>query len=197
MTPTLDLDLRPGLPPDLRVLLDRYPREVWPEHANLGETARMWLGRHDMFRDFGGVLSQALADHREGRIEIAAFRHWFAPRLRFFLQNLEGHHQVEDHQYFPRFLSADRRLARGFDLLESDHEVIHADLVATAETATLLLSAASASQGKAQDGLRRAADAYAEASERLLRRLMRHLEDEEDLIIPLILDRGEPALGIG
>jgi hypothetical protein len=26
--------------------------------------------------------------------------------------------------------------------------------------------------------------------------LMRHLDDEEDLIVPLILDRGEDALGV-
>ena len=31
----------------------------------------------------------------------------------------------------------------------------------------------------------------------LLRLLTRHLSDEEDLIIPLILDRGEAALGVG
>ena len=31
----------------------------------------------------------------------------------------------------------------------------------------------------------------------LLRGLTRHLDDEEDLIVPLILDRGELALGVG
>ena len=30
-----------------------------------------------------------------------------------------------------------------------------------------------------------------------MRQLARHLGDEEDLIIPLILDRGEAALGVG
>jgi hypothetical protein len=43
----------------------------------------------------------------------------------------------------------------------------------------------------------RAADRYADTGQRLLRKLGRHLEDEEDLIIPLILDRGEGPLGIG
>jgi hypothetical protein len=31
----------------------------------------------------------------------------------------------------------------------------------------------------------------------LLKGLTRHLDDEEDLIVPLILDRGEEALGVG
>ena len=43
----------------------------------------------------------------------------------------------------------------------------------------------------------RAGDAYASAGQALLRKLGRHLEDEEDLIIPLILDRGEGPLGVG
>jgi hypothetical protein len=44
--------------------------------------------------------------------------------------------------------------------------------------------------------LRRASDNYADASGALLKGLLRHLDDEEDLIVPLILDRGEEALGV-
>ena len=47
------------------------------------------------------------------------------------------------------------------------------------------------------DDLRIAADRYAEANEPLLKQLVHHLDEEEDLIIPLILDRGEGPLGIG
>ena len=166
------------------------------DHANLGATARFWLGRHDMFRELGTALTAGLADHREGRVDVFAFRGWFAPRLSFFLQNLEGHHQIEDQHYFPVFQAAERSLAHGFDLLENDHLVIHDDLLSTAETANGFLVAEAQSEGQAGDAVRRAADAYGDASERLLRRLVRHLEDEEDLIIPLILDRGEPAIGI-
>ena len=194
--PTLDLDIRAGLPSDLRALLSLYPRDVWMAHANLGATARFWLGRHDMFRELGAALSSGLSDHREGRVDVSTFRHWFAPRLGFFLQNLEGHHQIEDQHYFPVFQSAERSLAHGFDLLEKDHGVIHDDLMATADTANRFLVAEKQSGGRPDDAARWAADAYAGASERLLRRLIRHLEDEEDLIIPLILDRGEAAIGI-
>jgi hypothetical protein len=45
--------------------------------------------------------------------------------------------------------------------------------------------------------LARAADDYVTAGAVLLRGLIRHLDDEEDLIVPLILDRGEQALGVG
>ena len=47
------------------------------------------------------------------------------------------------------------------------------------------------------DALRATGDAYAATSGRLIRQLDCHLGDEEDLIVPLILDRGEDALGVG
>ncbi|MCB8837490.1 hemerythrin domain-containing protein [Aurantimonas sp. VKM B-3413] len=191
-----DLDTRGGLPADLKALLEKYPREQWSGHANLGQTAQFWLGRHDMFRDLGSALADALSQHREGKVELDPFRRWFAPRLGFFLRELEGHHQIEDHHYFPVFQQAEAKLARGFELLESDHEVIHQDLLAVAETANRFLAMEAAGEASPSSEARRAADAYAAASEQLLRRLIRHLADEEDLIIPLILDRGEAAIGI-
>lgn len=191
------IDTRSGLPADLTALLDRYPRETWLNHANLGATATFWLSRHDMFRDLGGQLQASLSRYREGTVGLDDFRHWFAPRLQFFLQQLEHHHQIEDTHYFPVFERAEPKLAYGFDLLEGDHLLIHRDLVAVAEGANGLLSVGRP-QGQRQpnDGERRAADAYGEASDRLLERLTRHLADEEDLIIPLILDRGEAPIGI-
>jgi hypothetical protein len=62
----------------------------------------------------------------------------------------------------------------------------------TAETANALLRALRGDT----ESLRRCSDDYAAASGVLLRGLIRHLDDEEDLIVPLILDRGEEALGV-
>ncbi len=114
------------------------------------------------------------------------------PRLQFLLSQLEVHHQIEDLHYFPIFRAADERLVRGFDVLEGDHHAIHADMAATAETANALLRALT---GDA-DALKKCGDDHAVASGALLKGLIRHLDDEEDLIVPLILDRGEQALGV-
>ena len=46
------------------------------------------------------------------------------------------------------------------------------------------------------DRLRRRGEAYAQARGALLKGLIRHLDDEEDLMVPLILDRGEVALRV-
>jgi hypothetical protein len=189
---TLALARRSGWPDDLRVLLARFPREQWQGHANLGEMARFWLSRHAMFRELASMISGIEARFREGRLPAAEFPRQLVPRLPFLLSQLEVHHQIEDLHYFPIFRAADARLARGFDVLEGDHHAIHADMDATAETANALLRALAANA----DTLTRCGEAYAQSSGALLKGLIRHLDDEEDLIVPLILDRGEAALGV-
>ncbi|MBZ0227663.1 MAG: hemerythrin domain-containing protein [Bauldia sp.] len=188
----LDLDRRTGWPDELRFLLDRYPRDAWPAHANLGEMARFWLGIHDGFRNLGNALATGTLEFREGRLDPAAYRAWFQPRLSYFLSGLEGHHQIEDRQFFPLFGAAEPRLARGFAVLEQDHGAIHQAMLDVVGAANAFLQAPDADR----DRSRAAADRCAEAGEALLAKLVHHLDDEEDLIIPLILDRGEPTLGI-
>lgn len=190
---TLDLDLRAGWPDDLKLLIARYPRDAWQGHANLGDLARFWLSIHDGFRQAGFALAKGAADYREGRLSAVEYRAWFRPRLQTFLGHLEGHHTIEDHQFFPVFGRAEPRLLRGFEVLETDHDNIHAQMEATFEAANAFLRAGEGDR----DAMLRAGDAYAAAGQALLRKLGRHLEDEEDLIIPLILDRGEGPLGIG
>lgn len=153
----------------------------------------MWLGRHDMFRELGSALSARTDAFREGKGgDARAFIGWLAPRFNFFLGELHGHHSIEDHHYFPVFRAADARLARGFDILDADHVMIDRFIHELAE-AGMALDRAIASRGPT--------DAE---SERLTQRfiatlgaLTRHLDDEEDLIVPLILERTEGGLGVG
>jgi hemerythrin-like domain-containing protein len=188
----LDLDRRTGWPDDLRLLLDRHPRETWPGHPNLGALCRFWLERHAMFRELTEALTTSAFELREGRLDAAAFQPWFTPRMRFFLQQLHHHHLIEDHNYFPVFTAAEPRLARGFAVLEGDHGHIHGAIEQLAEASNGLLR-----------GLASPAADLSGASARLattlpsfLLQLGRHLEDEEDLIIPLILERSEAGLGV-
>jgi len=188
----LSLTRRSGWPEDMCALLLRYPRERWAGHANLGEMARFWLSRHAMFRELSAMIETIAGDFREGRLAAPEFPGLLVPRLQFLLSQLNVHHQIEDYHYFPIFRVADDRLARGFDVLEQDHHVIHADMERTAEATNALLRALADDA----DAVRRRADDYAAASGALSGGLVRHLDDEEDLIVPLILDRGEEALGV-
>ncbi|MEX0589521.1 MAG: hemerythrin domain-containing protein [Xanthobacteraceae bacterium] len=188
-----DLDTRLGWPAELRFLLDRYPREQWMAHANLGQMARFWLDRHQMFRELGGALKDATEEFRAGTVTPQEFQAWFGPRLQFFLQQLHAHHQIEDHHYFPIFRAAETRLVNGFEVLEKDHEILHEGILRSVESANEFLKSLHAGDDK----LRSAGDSYTGVNEALLKKMLRHLDDEEDLIVPLILDRGEDQLGVG
>jgi len=192
---TLALAGRSGWPAALKALLERYPREQWQGHANLGEMARFWLSRHDMFRELAEAIAGIDAAFRAGKIPPAEFPGLLVPRLQFLLSQLGVHHQIEDLHYFPIFSAAEPRLKRGFEVLEADHHAIHADMAATAESANALLRALAAAAGE-PGALKRRGEDYSGASGRLIKGLTRHLDDEEDLIVPLILDRGEQALGV-
>jgi iron-sulfur cluster repair protein YtfE (RIC family) len=187
----LDLASRSGWPEDLRVLISRFPREQWEGHANLGEMARFWLSRHAMFRELSGNIEEVTASFLKGDQPAADFPRQLVPRLQFLLSQLDVHHQIEDQHYFPIFRAAEERLARGFDVLEGDHHAIHADMAATAESANALFRALAD-----KSDARKPSEDFAQVSSGLIKGLVRHLDDEEDLIVPLILDRGEAALGV-
>lgn len=191
--PSLDLDRRTGWPADLRLIADRHPRPTWSSHPNLGALSHFWLERHAGFRELAKSLDRGTIELREGRLDAAEFQPWFAPRMGVFLQQLHDHHLIEDQSYFPVFGAAEPRLARGFETLESDHDTLHSaiDRLRTASN-TLLRTLGTGGQD-----CPRATAHLTSAMSSFIGQLGRHLEDEEDLIIPLILERGEASLGVG
>ena len=146
--------------------------------------ARFWLERHALFREQIATLRHATHEHLDGRQPGPQFQRWLAPQLQGFLSALNGHHQIEDRHYFPAFRAAEPGLEAGFDTLDSDHRRIHECIVVTVEAANELLRAPS------PDAVHPQAARYADALEQLHDRLLNHLDDEEDLIIPVMLEHG-------
>ena len=146
-----------------------------------------------MFRELATALAEGAGALREGKVDAGAFQPWFAPRMRFFLQQLHHHHLIEDHRYFPVFMAAERRLVRGFEVLEADHGVIEraiGELAAASDGLLVALRTPSADLAGAEAALGGVLPGF-------LGKLERHLDDEEDLIVPLILERSEAGLGVG
>ena len=104
------------------------------------------------------------------------------------IAHLQGHHEIEDFHYFPSFRETEKRLAAGFDALERDHEQLQQSIGAALAAADAFWVAAQSVEppSAAQLG---AAERYLKASQELFDRLLRHLSDEEDLVIPLLIDR--------
>lgn len=184
---SLALGSRGGLPDGLAYLRGNYPKPTWRGHVNFGQLTAFWLDVHQSLRDHGRELQHATRAFREGRLDAFAYRAVFVPRLNHFHQHLEGHHQIEDGVYFPKFRALDPRMVAGFDLLERDHDMIHEALVGATEGARTLLAVL----GGAPDAIDRASETYAAKADHLNALLLRHLADEEDLIVPAMLHHGE------
>ena len=184
----LALDTRAGLPDALRVLLAEYPREAWARDPGFSPLIRFWLDRHMMFRK----LSERMADDAraalEGRSDPRAHAAALARFGGMFAQELHGHHHIEDAHYFPVLARHDARLERGFTLLDADHHALDGHLQAFVTRANAVLQA----EARARHD---ATAAFLDGLEGFAPLLERHLTDEEDLVVPVLLKHGERGIG--
>jgi hypothetical protein len=168
---------------EVRARLERHPRNSWREDPTHG--ARFWLEIHDGFRRESDGLLALLDEHRSGRRAAAALAVVSAPRLKGMIARLHDHHEIEEFEYFPAFRALEPKLAQGFDVLANDHARLqrHVDegVAALAE-----LLAAVSSDATEMPGI---VEHYASRADELCRALACHLDDEEDLIIPLLIER--------
>lgn len=173
----------------LLFLAREHPRP-WDRNPRLGETAAFWLQRHAFFRKLDGMIREATDAAVLGQVDPDRFNPWIARHLQLFLGQLEEHHMVEDHNYFPLFRRAEPRLSKGFDILDGDHELIHGHIHQLAERANAFLRAPQ----KDADAVRALIGRFREGYAGMGHDLVQHLDDEEDLIVPLLIDRGESAI---
>lgn len=177
------IETREGLPHEMQALLRKYPRDAWPENPNFAASIQKWMSAHEMFRQLGALTqsdSEAFLDgHMDGDL--------YAARLSYYgntlLRNLHGHHAWEDRSFFPELEHADPRFARGMGMLESDHAALDALLDRFKRDANRVVQLNQLDPRHMRDD---AAAVFADI-EKLGRFLRRHLSDEEDLAVPILL----------
>lgn len=185
----LNIDTRTGWPEELKILLKQHPRDGWRNRRS--PLAEFWIDKHNYFRSQAMDLKRANDNFRGQNGTPAQFGTWVAPRLQNFISHLHGHHQIEDHHYFPAWRASDSRLGRGFDVLDSDHKLLHDGIMSLVEAINEFIPTFRDEPEKVTDAQKHAGEKFAKVSDLALKRLVRHLEDEEDLIIPLMFERGE------
>ena len=185
----LSLTTRAALPPALRVLVEELPRETWESHPHFSELIRFWLDRHLMFRQITARMLEDAEAALDAQMGVAFYARKLAHLGGTLVNDLHMHHRIEDAHYFPVLQRLDTRLAPGFDLLDSDHHEIDAALHRFADSANLLLrDPTGAPDPTALCGTIR--DEIAVLSKVLLR----HLEDEEELVVPVLLSHAPDGL---
>ncbi|MCE0505303.1 hemerythrin domain-containing protein [Roseivivax sp. GX 12232] len=178
----LRLARRTQLPDALRVLLAEFPRSGWEAHPHFQGLVQFWLGRHGMFREIVAALKSDAEAAMDGKLEGRARDARLSRYGGALVNELHGHHQIEDHHYFPVLVGLDARIKRGFDILDRDHDDMDGLLDRFARGANGVL------RGELETGRFREELLGFEAL------LDRHLNDEEELIVPVILKNGPGGL---
>lgn len=171
------------MPEELRFLLDTYPRDNWEAHPGFKEKTRHWLGAHQLFRRVAERVRLDTEAYLDKNIAIGDY----VGRLAYFggnlVNNLHGHHSWEDHVYFPELSAADPRFDAGLELLEQDHADLDTVLDDMTQKANRVIKLSALDEKQALEE----AAAVLPAAEAIEAFLQRHLSDEEELAVPIIL----------
>jgi iron-sulfur cluster repair protein YtfE (RIC family) len=177
------IDTRQGLPTEMQILLRDYPRVTWPENPNLARSTQNWMAAHSMFRQLAAIITQ----ETQGFLDKASDPQRYAGRLAHYgnllVRNLHGHHHWEDRAFFPELEAADPRFAAGLAMLEGDHVALDALLERFTRQANRVVQLATLEEAQ----MPAEAGPLAEVSAGIEQFLHRHLTDEEELAVPILL----------
>lgn len=177
------IETRQNLPNEMQVLLCDYPRDAWPDHPNFAASIQNWMGAHVMFGRLADLVekdTQAYLNKDRSDADYAARLGYYGNLL---VANLHGHHNWEDRAFFPELQAADPRFQDGLEMLEADHQVLDSRLDALTNHANRAIQLVQLDPSQVQD---EAAEVLSAVSD-VKTCLGRHLPDEEDLIVPILL----------
>ncbi|SMY06647.1 hemerythrin domain-containing protein [Flavimaricola marinus] len=188
-TDPTDLAVRTALPDALRVLTEQWPRDEWEAHPNFEGLVRFWMERHMMFRKIMDLLQQDARSLIDGNMDSKDYAGRLSRFGGMFVNDLHGHHQIEDVHYFPKLSRSEPSVATGFEILDRDHHAIDAELERFVKGANGILQ-------RLDDAkvLRERAGCFEADLTDVAALLDRHLLDEEDLVVPVILKHGPDKL---
>ncbi|WP_106608985.1 hemerythrin domain-containing protein [Shimia abyssi] len=167
----------------MQLLLRDYPRETWPDHPDFTASIQNWMGAHQMFRQLTAITQTDTEKLIDGGIEQYRYTRRLSHFGNLLVRNLHGHHGWEDHSFFPELNRADPRFEHGLDMLEGDHVVLDDVLDRFKRQGNRIVQLeyldpnAVLEEAKHLHGL----------TEEIGQFLTRHLSDEEDLAVPILL----------
>ena len=170
----------------MQVLLADYSRDSWRAHAHFSRCdIDSWMGAHRSFKRVASLLqkqTELCLDNAISENHLIQTLNHYGTSL---VGSLHGHHSWEDSFLFPDLMKKESRIQHGLDKLESDHieldKILNQFINSINDAIQTLKTSETVSRGdvgKMQQ--------HAEALGNLL---ARHLSDEEDLIVPVVLNQ--------
>lgn len=171
------------MPGEMRILLEEYPRDSWPRHPGFKQKTSRWLAAHRMFRQISETLINDAERYLDGNKDAKEYVDQLIYRGGSLVGNLNGHHSWEDHSYFPELSAADPHFDEGLEILEQDHVALNGVLSDFTNTAIRAIRLIDLNDSKARSEVGQL-HTVTIGIEKLLQR---HLGDEEELAVPIIL----------
>ena len=171
------------MPSEMQALLRDYPRDAWDGHPGFREKTRQWLGAHWTFRQLSAGIRKDTESYLEGDMGALDYARRLSHRGNALVGNLHAHHGWEDHSYFPELSAADPRFNAGLEILEKDHATLDVVLDSFTHTANRAIKLVQLDETVAREEAGKLLD----VTETIEAFLERHLSDEEELAVPIIL----------
>jgi iron-sulfur cluster repair protein YtfE (RIC family) len=134
-----------------------------------------------------GQIAAIVATDTEEMLDKQIDPDWYAMRLGHFgnalVRNLHGHHTWEDRKFFPELMAADDRFTAGLEMLEADHDAMDGLLNGLVQSSNRFIKLMDLSPQDAPSEL----PEVLKQAEGIQTFLIRHLMDEEDLTVPILL----------
>ena len=162
---------------DWLFLYEKLPANQWYSSDYAYKTSG-WLNVHTNIRKRQRILRQLSEEYLMGALNWDNYRTQILQRISIHVLKLHQHHSVEDHGFFPEFVSSYPQLKPGFEILERDH---------------IRLNALLDEMQSLNDELAKAQNEDKALADRLHANLItgtdflsQHLTDEEDLVVPIL-----------
>lgn len=162
---------------DWLFLYEKLPPNQWYSSDYAYKTSG-WLNVHTNIRKRQRILRQLSEEYLMGALNWDNYRPQILERIGIHVLKLHQHHSVEDHGFFPEFVSSYPQLKTGFEILERDHVRLNALLDELQGLNDELVKAKVEDKALA-DRLHQNLIAGTDF-------LSQHLTDEEDLVVPIL-----------
>ncbi len=187
--PENHVEQRTCLSPVLRKSLFELPRERWALMPGFSGEPEFWTQIHEGLLSASATLAawseQALGENEPTRL------HQIVPQIRSLgsrlIHHSHQHHHIEDDYFFPVFLKAHAQLKNPLDLLDSDHKVLGEVLDGLEKAVNDLTIRPEGNDAQKRNAWLKQTEGLLHAAQRLDRLFIRHIGDEEEICIPIML----------
>ena len=175
----LHVTTRTGFPASLKTDLIDGNFTNWKQHPKFLMSGAALHAFHNRLRKACDTLTNELGNEASSHNKDAIY-HWRLPAFgQQIIEVAHSHHHAEDNFYFPQYRALFPQLDRPLDLLDGDHRVLEQSLD------DLQASLGKLSESSTVDKWEKSRD----IAEELGRVINRHLDDEEEIVMPAIIQR--------